>query len=498
MARSGTQSTTFSAQTLGKLKTVIMTGDVSPFLVKLHRPSWTRTELKVHVARDAIKDCTAFSISPGVVKRDILRRARELGLGVSIRVKFHSRYALDSAPSLEQFIAKFGPGERICDPTGVFAEAERLVDFARELRSRLEDDVKGIYWSSRNRTSYVLLNQKRFVDGHLRREDLKAAERSIINAFEATNGHGLVGRVDDAVSCALSDQFDASAWGRVRLCFVLPAVPLVPIDKASFRLPYGSGLAISRLVRLIGIARIPILSALLGVSSIGVATAQLPKIENSLMPNEPDAVIAASRVAMNDTGNRQSRGDMAASPFSGVSDLFPGGPGLHFLWRDPINGPVSQNFPSNQTLPAAVLREPIAEVLAGELDIRWLADNERVPRNGPGASGGIALLEPGITAITGLSKLTWSDPIDEGKVLEYLQLYFGLPQALQRAAHFGDSLDSSSPLQQGLGFSPIEGLMALGESYWERLRRLEPRGYYYQRHFDEAAKPRRGYRGSSA
>jgi hypothetical protein len=52
----------------------------------------------------------------------------------------------------------------------------------------------------------------------------------------------------------------------------------------------------------------------------------------------------------------ENRGEGNASLPSDGGDLFAGGPGLHLLWRDPINGTIGHNTPAHQaclgTLPS--------------------------------------------------------------------------------------------------------------------------------------------------
>ena len=154
-----------------KLKAAISAGPVRPFLVTLDQSSVSGAELNIHAARGGVS--RAVNTSPRLMGRDLSRQISALGLDVSVKVKFYGRNALDKSRSLEQFFVKFERGERIYDPTGVFDEAERLVNFARGLRRQLAEGLKGLYWSSRWRTTYVVLNEEAFVEGYcLSRESL--------------------------------------------------------------------------------------------------------------------------------------------------------------------------------------------------------------------------------------------------------------------------------------------------------------------------------------
>src|SRR4051812_24506410 len=221
MTRTSTKLCTLTKQQLDRLRTAISAGPVKPFLVTLDR-----SELVVHVARETTKASSGatFGFYP-LTKRDFANQISALGLDLSIRIKLYGRAALDKPRSLEAFIAKFAAGERLYDPISAFDEAERLVGFACELRRRLEGDLRGIYWNSRWRTIYVLLNDDAFVDvgGYgLRQDKLIAAERSVIEAHEAST--------------------EAGVPRNVRLCFNVPvARPLVPVDDASFVHQYAQG-----------------------------------------------------------------------------------------------------------------------------------------------------------------------------------------------------------------------------------------------------------------
>src|SRR6266849_952624 len=231
MIAADAKSSTLTNQDLDKLRTAISAGPVRPFLVTLDRSSCSGTNLNIHIAREAVDH--AVNTSPRLMRRDISRQISALGLDVSVRVKFYSRRALDKSRSLQQFIVKFERGERLYDPAGVFDEAECLVNFAYELRRQLGGELKGIYWSSRWRTTYVVLNEEAFVDGYcMPRGKLAAAELSVIDAYQASAAHRGTDRADQLPDVS-SDRFEAAASQNVRLCFDVPAVPLVPIDEAS-------------------------------------------------------------------------------------------------------------------------------------------------------------------------------------------------------------------------------------------------------------------------
>jgi hypothetical protein len=495
MTRASTRSSTLTKEEMGKLRTAISIGPLKPFLVTLERSSDSCMELTPHVARETTKASCAINTSSHLMKRDFSRQISALGFDVAIRFKLHSRYALDKPRSLEAFIAKFGSGERVYDPLGVFDEAERLIDFACKLRRQLEGDLKGIYWSSRWRTTYVLLNEDAFVDGHcLRRGKLIAAERSVIDAYEASAAsHDRAG---------LSDRLETAVLRNVRLCFDVPVVPLVPVDEASlFTHERARGLGIPKLPRFLELARlakVSILSGLLGMGSAGVAVAKLPPIENGPMLTGADTAIALPTVTARDTA--------ALSP-SGVSDLFLGGPGLHLLWRDPIHGAVGRNAAFNQAAPGthltgsadgisrdhffdvsksgATFSAPAYKTHSRELDLRWLAHGERVDGSGPNESTGwprpsaFPAMQPGVMAVLGLSSLIGSDVSDEAysTLVQDLQIHFGLPRSLRAEArwHFGNTAHSATPSNLNQDILHHKVPLDQSDSYWEWLRRMASR-----------------------
>jgi hypothetical protein len=413
-------------------------------------------ELTAHFAKEALKKSSeALRISPQVLKGDLSNRMSTLRFDVSVRVKLYRRYSLDKPRSLEAFISKFGRRERLYDPTGAFDEAEHLVKFACELRRQLDRDLKAIYWNSRWRTTYVLLNEKAFADGFcLQLKKLIAAERALIEVYEASAG----------------------VLRNVRLCFDLPALPLVPVDEISFTNERVRKLTIPSLPQILEvarIARIPILSALLSLGSAGIAAAKLPTLENQPITAHAGVLTATPSVAARGSdGSTETYavtpGDAANRLPSGSIHLFPGGPGLHLLWRDPIHGAVGRNASFAQPSFGKQLFEAKTKALIGSeevvsrdfflevvnsgatfgasasptrelrADLRWVAHGERDrgranELTGPPESIAFPVMQPGVTALLGLSNLMGSDVPSEiyGTVINELQFHFGLPRSIQ-------------------------------------------------------------------
>jgi hypothetical protein len=474
-----------------KLKAAISAAPVRPFLVTLDQSCGSGAELNIHAAREAVS--RAVNTSPHRMGRDISRQISGLGLDVCVKVKFYGRNALDKSRSLEQFFVKFERGERIYDPTGVFDEAERLVNFARGLRRQLAEGLKGLYWSSRWRTTYVVLNEEAFVEGYcLSREKLAAAERTVVDAYEASAGQRRVDSVDGVPNDSLN-RFEAAASHNVRLCFNTPAMPVVPIDEASIPYKRASWEIIPRVLRLLDLrtlSRVPLLTVLFGMGSAGMALAKVPGLESPLTQQAGvDATKSIVAVSASDAkGSVEDPLNGAASLPSDVGDLFPGGPGLHLLWRDPVHGAVGQGLASQRAPAGTQISQPQTNPLVGsdrligrdqfhevaksgatfcgpagtadegKLDLKWVADGEARHTGGSGRPGSSAspMLQPGIAALLGLSKLTRSDPTDQAyaTVLEDLRFHFGFARSLQVEAH------SSALLHQNLDSSDQEALTA--------------------------------------
>ena len=491
MTRAGTGFCSLTRQETDKLRAAISAGPVRPFLVTGDRSGG---RLTFHVAREAAKASAKVSPLAGIgfryaIERNFSRQASALGLDRSIRIKLHSRGALEKPRSLEAFVARFGPGERLYDPTSVFDEAEQLVVFGGEIRRRLQDDLKGIYWSARWRMIHVLLNEEAFVgvDGYcLRQDKLIATERSVIDAH-------------DAVA-------EAGVSHNVRLCFRLSGGSLlVPIDDASVGLEQTRERPISALLRLATLARIPVLSAALGIGSAGVAAAKLLPSESRAALTRADTAPTVAkpyyRRAAIQTENRVEPGSLR------------GGPALLSLSRNPIQDPAGRNTSPEYPSPRAsfssltandaigddgrVSRDhffevsrsgstfdaPSAKMAKRRLDLRWSPDDERAERAELNASGRQVATYPamqsGVAGIPGLSRLMEDDLSNEtyGVVLKDIQAHFGLPRSLQTEAllHFANSADSVQSSERSKGFFQRKVLLAEAESYFEWLQRIGPR-----------------------
>jgi hypothetical protein len=514
MTHAGAKSSTLTERQLLNIREAVLAGPVRPFLVTLDRSSGTRTAVNVHVATDAIKASSrANGISHARMKRDISRGLSALGLDVAIRVAFHSRRELDRAASLEQFLAKFGFGTRLYDPAGVFDEAERLVEFACELRRQFAAGLTGIYWSSRWRTTYVLLNEHMCSDGFsLWREKLVAAERSVISASEANVERKQTDRIDWVLDPS-SDPSVASASRNVRLCFDLPAVQLVPVDKASLKHRFGLDiLSLPSFPEFPKFVRISILSALFGLGSTAIATAALPPVESKTIPTGAKVVVPPAFEG-NQIGSAVYEADPAGRSPAREGDIFVGGPGLHPLWRNAIGGARGPNsgkdeFPvARQPEPMTRLRTTLEDAISrtqffetsrsGEtfggsgsashnrtLDLRWFAAGS-AEFTADRSSNEFPTMQPGVAAVFGLPSVGVLSDEAHAAVLESLNTLFGLPASRPTgaAAHFDNSLRSDLPASEVGRVLGDELEPARGESHRERSRRLEAKyAYYDERH----------------
>jgi hypothetical protein len=475
MTRTSTKLCTLTKHQVDSLRTAISVGPVKPFLVTLDRSG---TELVVHVARETTKASSGatFGFYP-LTKRDFSNQISALGLDLSIRIKLYSRAALDKPRSLEAFIAKFAPGERLYDPISAFDEAERLVGFACELRRRLEGDLRGIYWNSRWRTIYVLLNDEAFVDGGygLLQDKLIAAERSVVEAHQAST--------------------EAGVPRNVRLCFNVPvARPLVPLDDASFVHQYAQSLrnpAGPRLLQLATLARVPILSALLGMGSAGVAVAKLPPVENLPMQTSVDTAGAVSGLAAGAV--RRNASIDRAPPGTQILETKTKA-GIH------SEGTISRDTFFEVTRIGATFDASPTIMRERKLDLRWLPDRERISRSesnastGAPGSRGFPAMQPGITGVFGLSSLMGSDLSGEAydAVLKDVQAHFGLPRSLRAEAflHFVATAGSAPASDQNREF------------FHRKVRNPSNDGPNYRRNPDQPAQSQRsrsprGQSGSS-
>jgi hypothetical protein len=454
-------SSALSDEQLSKLRTALSAGPVRPFLVTLTRTPRCGAQITVHVARECIKP--SFYTFSRSVERGILRRISAVGLDASVRVKLYRRFALDTPRSLEAFVAEFGRGERIYDPTGVFEAAESLIGFAHEVRRHLSRELKGVYWSSRWHIAYVVLDQAVLADAWLlKRDRLIAAEQVILNAYETNAGPSRLSGTEPRT---------------VKLCFALPGIPVVPVDKRSTELAVvGKIRVVPRLVELVWSCRVPLLTAVFGLGSASMAVPSLPAFDNGAM--QPAAGAVASAVSSGPISYGDEADHATAVSRDHENEPFVGGPGLHLFWRDPIHGTIGQNPLQPNIEPEGAIGEAVAWERFAELsksgaifsaqaastdhrilDLSWLANHEPPrevvsDRSESGPALRLPLIQRGVVAVLGLSCLMQSEPPDEAyhSVLEDVQLHFGLPRSLQLEIrwHQADLIAGTPLIAQGV------------------------------------------------
>lgn len=192
---------------------------------------------------------------------------RDAGLDMPVRLHRHSQRSLDKARSLEEFIDGFSHDRIEHDPTGVFDRAGRLVRLAGTLRTAFGDRLAGVYWNSRWRSVYLVLDHKAYVaDNRIRIAALAEAETLALDALAAE-------------WTGAEDAFLPS----LRLGFELPGVSLVAVDRQS----YFKRNSLMSWLR--GNAGVPVLTAMLGFGAAGTAAtaADLPPQNETYIPYTP-------------------------------------------------------------------------------------------------------------------------------------------------------------------------------------------------------------------
>ena len=269
----------------------------------------------------------------------------------------------------------------------------------------------------------------------------------------------------------------------MRLCFGLPGMqPLVPVDDVSFRYAQAQGKPVTALLHLATWARIPVLGALLGIGSTGLAIAKMPPIEKgpvltrmALPGDEPKASFGSPETFSKDR----------AIPGTQVA-------GLQATALPRSEGCVERDHFTELAKSGATFDSMSNQLQYRRFDLRWLPDGENAGRPGRRlASHSFPAMQPGIAGILGLSSLTENDLSDEsyGEVLTDVLVHFGLPSALHHAASlYIGGLVNSAPDRGG---APLDRklLAQQGESYWEWLRRMGPRNTEDNRYPNSPVQP---------
>ena len=207
--------------------------------------------LTLHVARPSDRQS---------LQREAAAAMARAGVAVECRVRPLDHRCLDLACTLQDVMRSFAHGEIVYDPTESISRTKALLDLSQRLRSALGYGLRGVYLEPDSRTLYLACRPKEFLEGGA--VDDAKQQRVEADAKAAVSGW----RAEAPAS------FDLS----VRLCFELPAMPLLPIDAASLdksfrRLPWMARLHSQLIVG--GIA------TLLGAGAAGSASADdLPAV----------------------------------------------------------------------------------------------------------------------------------------------------------------------------------------------------------------------------
>jgi hypothetical protein len=277
------------------------------------------------------------------LKRRAAAVLRGAGIDLPFRLHRHSQRGLDKARSLEEFVGGFAHDRVEHDPTGVFDRAGRLVRFARALRAAFGARLVGVYWNSRWRSVYLVLDHKAYVsDARVRIANLAEAEGLALEALAAE-----------------WPAADEAFLPSLRLGFELPGVGLVPVDRRSY-FRHSPFLAWLR-----GNAGAPIIGAMLGLGAAGTAAsaADLPPQNETYIPYAPPSGPAVSEPngKLSVFGGVRDEDSVSSDGFGGVEGSYSipldyrygaqvdgmvglrdgdamFGVGGHLFWRDPSQG----------------------------------------------------------------------------------------------------------------------------------------------------------------
>lgn len=254
------------------LKSVEFTSEMKSRLAQACAASAARSHL-VTAKRDAFGRTivTAHTVKSVASRKDnkaLLAELKASGLNATVKVRSHADRKIASATSLQSLLARYEGSDFLHDPTGAFGRSAELVDFAQNIRASLSDKVAGIYWNTKLRTAFVVLDHtKFFADKKVKIADLTETERAVRNAYRAV--------MPDNSSLFLH---------ALRIGFEIPAMSLVPVDAASV---VASDSFLSGLSKF---AKAPAFAAMVGLGGAmvaGQAVAADPAAENPMMGSYP-------------------------------------------------------------------------------------------------------------------------------------------------------------------------------------------------------------------
>lgn len=150
-----------------------------PFLVGVDETRGSSC-VTVHATREAMTRGEA---------RQLRRQLREEGVFSRFRIKRYTEARIRKARSVESFLSPFNHDHIVYDASGLFVEAQRLVNFAYDVRTKLEHRVASLLWQRDPSTLFIVLDASRFPrNGKARRADLARVAVQVRKALLANCG----------------------------------------------------------------------------------------------------------------------------------------------------------------------------------------------------------------------------------------------------------------------------------------------------------------------
>lgn len=149
--------------------------------------------------------------------RRLRRQLREEGVFSRFRVKRYSDRYVHKGTSVESFLIPFRHDHIVYDASGFFLRAQRLVDFAKAVRSKLQQRVAGLHWQQDPSTLHIVLDRKSFPrDAKSRRSEVARVAVQVRKELRANCGS----RVGES-------------FERVKVTFTPPRGATMPVDDLS-------------------------------------------------------------------------------------------------------------------------------------------------------------------------------------------------------------------------------------------------------------------------
>ena len=199
----------FDNEAVARLAAIATASDAPPHLISLTEGMRGRK----------LTAYTATSVSDGKGRKDLLQHLRQSGIEAEFQVVAQPAGKLAKASSIEQLLGLYRGTDYVYDPTGGFTRSKALVEFSHLARATLQEKLNGIFWHSHDQSLYLLLNREHyFQDAKVKVADLSTTESLVQAAMKQACGETDIGFLKS-----------------IKLGFDLPAVALLPVDKASFK-----------------------------------------------------------------------------------------------------------------------------------------------------------------------------------------------------------------------------------------------------------------------